>query len=471
MNTGDLTSIFVEVLPCHMAKTVMRSTHIPVSKGRVRFMRLNREYSSDGNTALARSGSILTVDLETWCESAAFNLVVGEAMLYSVASRSAVYGNKRQRLDSQLVLHGGMERVETDEALAVLDEGGAAVDPMSLHRQLEMINVLGNAGAVVDHDVEEHVNIMDFDSYDASLVEHLMDQGVVDVAEDAFGDTRLALVPSGTQTNMQFVVEPRCHFIAMERNITPASSKLECLAEMIRDGWVLGPQPTELTVECHRCYHPRMLGQSRWTWVALAKLREVFSKGVGVLWVGMAAKYYEYILAVKDTTELTRYGDSARQWPHQCWVDLLASRDPLLGDRLVDALPDDEGGDEPAVPQICDDPPTPDQQALVKQSEDLRKPVTLRFKPSTCGRTVKVNMDRSTHQSGKARMWCDCSCHRDEGCVKYRFVHHFPNERSCAIWLCAWNLESHLVGNRTDHVLQAPSIAAIDQASALFPDC
>jgi hypothetical protein len=131
------------------------------------------------------------------------------------------------------------------------------------------------------------------------------------------------------------------------------------------------------------------------------------------------------------------HGDSTGQWPHQYWVELLASRDPLqLGDRAVGAVCDDDGGDESAPLRNYDDPPAPDQQALVQESEDARRPIHFLFQGFPCGRVVKV-LRTDSHQSGMPRVWCVCFEHRAEGCVKYRFVHHFENERAAAIWLCA----------------------------------
>ena len=181
----------------------------------------------------------------------------------------------------------------------------------------------------------------------------------------------------------------------------------------------------------------------------------VFGKGFTKVYTRMPAKYYESLFTMADPSRINAYGDLVLQFKHSDWVAILNGKEPSTKLSMLEALEDDEAVRTP-VPDdagseiaLFDAPPMVPLELRSSVSAAVRPPVVF----EQCGITgsdVKVMFDGESHASGP-RCYVRCLKHKDEGCVKYAFHHHYPSLRECVVWLAAWQVDCGDPPNRAAH--------------------
>ena len=75
---------------------------------------------------------------------------------------------------------------------------------------------------------------------------------------------------------------------------------------------------------------------------------------------------------------------------------------------------------------------------------------------------LKVNFDFWSHSSGLQRAYLACPYHKEDRCIKYRFVHLHPSYSHCTAWMLAWaEMGGRLGCGKHDHLAAEPDAAAV----------
>ena len=185
----------------------------------------------------------------------------------------------------------------------------------------------------------------------------------------------------------------------------------------------------------------------------------------------MPAKYYELLYHCRDASRLISFGLQVRRWKHGQFLALLEGKDPLvlpaLQDAPVELDPDpDEASDMEELPAPSDHPAI--RHVPIADRSQVRAPVALSDLEG--GQNATVMFDGGSHQSGKERAYIKCQCHSGEGCVKYRFVHHFDSDRECVSWLMSWKLDGSRSVSREEHIKTSPPADLQARILQLVPD-
>ena len=442
--SGELEShVFVEVAKSHKNVVVSDTPHLAPTKT-VRFMRLDVLSIDAAEVKAERTGAFINADLSDLVRSSHLSLLLRGLTKWILAYADTRVAPKRLRLmDAVASNESRMSNrpLNTDDVgvLALLPGGAGDFGYVARHddaaAQDEVISDLWARGAmtsVSDVGALSSVSVLDIDSFD--VVQQLVDRGVAALSEDAFGDTRVALVSSASDVKATLALE--CEGLAPIRDATarvhPAMSKVELLALCVSLGWQLDESTTSWTAAGPKCFKHTAYGSTKWLWLVLATSSRIWGLGISEIWDGMPAKYYELLYHCRDASLLISFGLQVRRWKHGQFLALLEGKDPLvlpaLQDAPVELDPDpDEASDMEELPAPSDHPAT--RHVPVADRSQARAPVSLSGLEG--GQNATVMFDGGSHQSGKERAYIKCQCHSGEGCVQYRFLHHFDSDREC----------------------------------------
>jgi hypothetical protein len=311
-------------------------------------------------------------------------------------------------------------------------------------------------------------------NWNSATLDALVAKGSVVLEEDEFGDQKAALVSTGNSIQSLQMVSSGGLLPSQTDAASLMSPKLQLVAMCLRLGWAFGKMGAVIGESLPKIIDTDAVLSNRAFWAVAASLEAIISRGLTKIYTRMPAKYYEYVFSCGDYTLLLAQGDQIRNWSHEEWVGSIAGKDPTSAAAstaaVVDAhaVADDEQeeGSVVIVPVLPPQIPSELQSARTRMIIS-RPPVVWTTRDGVC---LHVNFDGCSHQSGMPRCYVDCAEHAAEGCVKYRFIHHFPSARDCVSWLFAWRIDGYLSADRSSHVASEPSSESLAHLSLHCPD-
>ena len=169
-------------------------------------------------------------------------------------------------------------------------------------------------------------------------------------------EPRYALVPDQTHVTLQFEVKVLAKAFTLRDAISKDTPKLRLFGYILQDGWTVGAMPHEITSSSPKVFAQEQFFKSRWSVHALAILQQLWAKKLLVMYTGLPAKYYEYLVGMENGSAIMKYGAQIMTWTHSQFVALCAGNDPLAPSPLADeAVPLDPEVDPEPVEMLGDD--------------------------------------------------------------------------------------------------------------------
>jgi hypothetical protein len=284
--------------------------------------------------------------------------------------------------------------------------------------------------------------------------------GAIAVQNDEFGESYVALQPSGLVWSLTLKLsEPVPAMCCMPDAAPLQTPKFVWMVRLHDEGWSSDPRREGSWADGSALVCRAGTNQPTSYFACLVLRRDLLTKGVSEIRHRMPDAYYKCLLFLEGDALRSTLDDLAGR-SNEWFVQRLRDSPEQSGQALVDE------DAEPAVPLPAlgggDVLPIEDQMQLVPvvavSSEWTR--CIASTGPGTS--ETKIYLDHSSHQSGRQRGWVNCSIH---GCIKYEFC--VGDRREFCAYLHAWRCGDHhaACGSKREHLCWKP---AEDEVSAVL---
>jgi hypothetical protein len=250
-------------------------------------------------------------------------------------------------------------------------------------------------------------------------------------------------------------------------------TKLEAIVALLLDGWQAhgGAHLLPLQEDSEKRFLATNIKRSRWYFVALLKLQDIFSRGVTAVHHDMPWAYYQLLC---DGTE-EQVGRLLELEVKRCslhhFLALLNGR-PLpdlldIGGVPVIAQQEEESWEEQGFEDGVAAPPGFEGVPLVLEGplEIAPHDFELDVRRNAGSPMCRVRFDNASHVNGIQRAYIKCPWGHSR-CFKYKQVNLIPDQDRMVAWLYTWALMGQDMTKEQHRDVAVPSDAAVEEMMA-----
>jgi hypothetical protein len=252
-------------------------------------------------------------------------------------------------------------------------------------------------------------------------------------------------------------------------------TKLEAVVALLLDGWRAhgGAHLLPLQEDSEKRFLATNIKRSRWYFVALLMLQDIFSKGVAVVHHDMPWAYYQLLCDGTEEQVARLLELDVHRCSLQHFLALLNDRPlpELLGVGGVPAIPQQEEEEESLEEQDFEDgvaaPPEPEDAPLVLEGPLVIAPhdFELDVRRDAESPMCRVRFDNASHANGIQRAYIKCPWGHSR-CFKYKQVNLIPNQERMVAWLYTWALMGEHMTKEQHRDVAVPSGSAVEEMMA-----